>query len=101
MGEFYDCYKKHKIWVKNRQGHGYTNNNYLRYWEEKQVSVANECARIGCDKTAQRGGHVYRPGTGPHPHYYIVPLCNSCNQTNYPDVFEVYEGDLVDAPTQN
>lgn len=92
---------KHKILVKNRIGHGYTNNDFLQFWEENQGRVAKECARIGCVATAQCGGHVYKPGTGPHPHYYIVPLCNSCNHTNYPDGFEVYEDDLADAPTQD
>ena len=92
---------KRKVHVQNRNGHGYTGSGFLDYWEAQTGRLAYSCARIGCTGTADCGGHVYIPGTGPHPHYYIVPLCASCNQTNFPNGYDVYEDNMVDAPTQN
>jgi hypothetical protein len=90
------------VHVQNRKGHGYTDGyDFLDYWEEHSGQVAKKCSRIGCNNKADCGGHVYKYGTGSHPHYYIVPLCNSCNQKEFPNGFDVYADNLVDAPTQD
>lgn len=93
---------RRKVRVQNRKGHSYSGTGFLTHWkDEKGIKNDPDCARIGCDGTADCGGHVYIPGTGPHPHYYIVPLCSSCNQTVFPNGFFVYDDDMVNAPAQD
>lgn len=93
---------RHKVRVQNRKGHSYSGTDFLAFWKEKKgVKKDPVCARIGCDTKADCGGHVYIPGTGPHPRYYIVPLCSSCNHKGFSDGYDVYDDDMVEAPAQN
>ncbi len=93
------------VTVKNREGHEYSEKtNFLEYWKEKKKYSSNHlvsCARIGCSKTASCGGHVYIADTGKHPNYYIVPLCDSCNHTDFKNGFEVEKSELILAPSQD
>ena len=93
--------KRERVLVNNRTGHKYSGAQFLDFWEKETDSVAIECARIGCDNIPTNGGHVYKVGSGPHPHWYIVPLCDSCNQKFFPKGYFVFSDDMVDALYQD
>ena len=94
--------ERHRVHVQNREGHGYSDKrDYLKYWKDQTGQTPKKCANLECDGKAECGGHVYKYHSGSNPHYYIVPLCNSCNHKDFPTGCYVYEDDLVDAPKQD
>ena len=75
-----------KTLVKNVNGssrfaapNGYA--SWLDYWEKKTGITATRCAATDCLKYGRWnlvGAHVQKVG-GYDKHWYIVPLCGSCN----------------------
>ena len=94
-----------KIYVKNLHNgstpppDGY--NSWIRYWLENQckyreIPICPQCKQ----RKAEDGSHVKKVG-GEDNHWYIVPLCESCNERKDDKPFEVNEDMLVPANPQN
>ena len=86
------------IKVKNLNG---TSNNYppdgfdswLSWWENKKSKMANNCANVNCDGTAEVGGHVKCINTN-NNQWFITPLCKKCNNSSNDTEFFVSSNDL-------
>ncbi len=70
--------------------------SWLAYWEAKTGRKAGYCNASSCWNQAQVGAHVMKVNSYGR-HYYIVPLCYSCNART--DEFYVSETDLVPVPS--
>ena len=86
------------IEVKNKKGTsdnsapaGYS--SWLDFWEKKKGQKATQCEVLGCNGSADLGGHVYKVGETAKE--YIVPMCYSCNNKPDGEIFQVWDNDLV------
>jgi len=52
--------------------------SWLRHWENGTGEKKHVCGTIGCNNSAEVGGHVIKVG-GYDRATYIVPICFSCN----------------------
>lgn len=86
------------IKVKNLQGtsdnsvpSGYS--SWLDFWEKKTGRKADKCSNTECYSKASVGAHVIKlDGT---KEWYIVSLCDNCNNYHNEDDFFVNDYDLV------
>lgn len=88
------------MYVKNVNGssrfpapRGYR--SWLEYWETKTGKRAYHCGASGCSKIDIVGAHVQK-AYSPDQHWYITPLCKSCN--GRADIFNVTT-ELVPVPS--
>lgn len=72
------------MYVKNVSGssrfakpRGY--NSWLAYWEAQTGCKVNFCSADDCIRKDLVGAHVQKAYSNDN-HWYIVPLCPSCNQ---------------------
>ncbi len=70
----------------NKAPYGYI--SWLDFWEKKSGKKAHECAH--CRAKATVGAHVQKASIEDR-RWFIVPLCEKCNQKPSTDVFAVYE----------
>lgn len=71
--------------VKNINGTSsapYNRAVWLERYREVTRSTAIYCARLGCDRTARVGAHVQDKDGRSSNRWYIIPLCDSCNNTS-------------------
>lgn len=70
--------------------------SWLDHWETNKNLTAGycRCCKVKIDHNSLVGGHVKKVDSIDNS-YYIVPLCNSCNNYNNTDAFYVNEEDLV------
>jgi len=90
------------MYVKNVNGSGrYSSpkgyNSWLDYWKAKTGTNPSFCSEKSCLNTDLVGAHVQKAYEFDNS-WYIVPLCNSCNQKSSSEVFEVNET-LVPVPS--
>ena len=52
--------------------------SWLKHWEKHSHKKADLCSAYGCMHKATKGGHVQKEDPA-DMHWYIVPLCDSCN----------------------
>ena len=90
------------MYVKNVNGSGrysspsgYT--SWLDYWKKQTGQNPTYCSRKSCLNKDLVGAHVQKAYSTDNS-WYIVPLCNSCNQKSSADVFEV-TATLVPVPS--
>lgn len=90
------------MYVKNVNGSGryssppgYT--SWLDYWKKQTGQNPIYCSEKSCLNTNLVGAHVQK-AYGTDNSWYIVPLCNSCNQKSSKDIFEV-TATLVPVPS--
>lgn len=91
-----------KIAVKNVSGssrfekpRGYA--SWLDYWIAQKGYRPKNCSACGCSPfEGLVGGHVQKV-ISLDTHWYIVPLCKSCNQRT--DIFYVDDSLLVPVPS--
>lgn len=69
--------------------------SWLEYWEKQTGKKESICGAVGCSNTDFVGAHVLKANST-DGHYYITPLCRSCNQRT--DEFDVV-WDLVPVPS--
>jgi hypothetical protein len=72
--------------------------SWLDYWEDKSGKTAWRCSATDCKLYGRInlvGAHVQK-SYSTDQHWYIVPLCKSCNART--DVFEV-DAELVPVPS--
>lgn len=69
--------------------------SWLEYWETKAGKRAYHCGASGCSKIDIVGAHVQK-AYSPDQHWYITPLCRSCNGRS--DTFYVTT-ELVPVPS--
>jgi len=62
--------------------------SWLEFWEAKTGKKANKCAC--CPADAEVGAHVKKDSVFDNE-WYIIPLCNRCNQKPSEDRFYVAE----------
>ncbi|KAA6329914.1 hypothetical protein EZS27_021331 [termite gut metagenome] len=63
--------------------------SWLDYWKKHAERPALFCSNVACgSKNNLVGGHV-RKATKTDGKYYIVPLCDECNNYNNEDKFKV------------
>ena len=67
--------------------------SWLDFWEKSKGRKAGKCSNIYCGQKASVGAHV-KIANGSND-WYIVPLCNACNNYNNDDDFCIDERDLV------
>jgi hypothetical protein len=70
------------ILVKNLNGTSDKRCNcssWLSHWEKYTNSKVTSCSVVGCYESNLVGGHVLK--VGEDNSHYIIPLCNSHNQT--------------------
>lgn len=71
---------------------------YVRQWEAYKCRKAEGCANINCENhqsyDALQGAHV-KLADGDDDHWYITPLCHSCNSDANNDKMVVYKEDLA------
>lgn len=77
----------------NSAPYGYS--SWLDFWEKSTGRKANKCANIDCNLKATVGAHVIK--TSGTKEWYIVPLCDGCNNYHNEDGFFVNDSDLVKA----
>jgi len=53
--------------------------SWLDYWEKQTGEKAYYCSALDCNNTDLVGAHVQKANSDDRS-YYIVPLCNACNQ---------------------
>lgn len=70
--------------------------SWLVYWEAQTGRKSGYCKAGTCLNQATVGAHVMKVDSY-DKHYYIVPLCYSCNGRT--DSFYVNENDLVPVPS--
>lgn len=84
--------------VKNINGSSDNNppdgfDSWKEYWESRKGRRFSRCSNLSCSSAAEVGAHVKKAfGTN---EWYIVPLCNSCNNPSNTDAFEVNASDLL------
>lgn len=69
--------------------------SWLEYWESHTGKKARRCGVDGCNGSDVVGAHVEKV-FGPDHHWYITPLCKSCNERT--DIFDVTT-ELVPVPS--
>ena len=66
--------------------------SWLEWWKKKTGKSCFFCSNISCVRASALGGHVQKDAAD-DDHWYIVPLCDACNQLT--SSFSVPESDLV------
>jgi len=66
---------------KNTRPLGYL--SWLDYWYKKSHSMRIWCARSGCSNECKHGAHVKIVDKRCNKDWYIVPLCESCNNPKH------------------
>lgn len=67
--------------------------SWKEFWESKMNRRLSSCSNLSCDRRADHGGHVKKVhGLG---EWYIVPLCDKCNNPYNTDSFSVKDTDLL------
>ncbi len=67
--------------------------SWKEFWEVKKGRKFSYCACLTCSNQAVYGGHVKKVyGSN---EWYIVPLCEKCNNYANEDPFEVNDSDLL------
>lgn len=69
---------------------------WKEFWETKTERKFGTCSCNGCLSRAEVGAHVQKVDPNDKK-WYIVSLCNSCNNSKNGEVFEVRDYDLVAA----
>lgn len=90
------------MYVKNVNGSGrysspsgYT--SWLDYWKKQTGQNVFFCSKRTCSNTNLVGAHVQKAYSTDY-NWYIVPICNSCNQKSSAEIFEV-TATLVPVPS--
>lgn len=89
--------------VKNKSNHVDEENvDWIELWKEYTGEDDPKCSNLTSCKGISNyivGGHVYKVdenGKATEPGvYYVVPLCQSCNNANNKEPFFVYSSKLV------
>ena len=70
--------------------------SWLEYWEAMTGKKARYCGAMNCYNTVNLVGAHVQKAYSTDQHWYITPLCNSCNGRT--DVFDVTT-ELVPVPS--
>jgi hypothetical protein len=68
--------------VRNLNGSAHTSCNagsWLTYWEKFSRQTAHGCFVSGCTNECSVGGHVQKE-SATDKNWYVVPLCEECNE---------------------
>jgi len=76
--------------TKDRKPYGYS--SWLEFWKKKSGKTKSLCAAKDCTNAVAVGAHVQKDGSNDR-HWYITPLCYSCNAKS--ESFFVSEDNLV------
>ena len=60
---------------------------WISKWEEITGRKAGICSFYGCNKDAKHGGHLWIKFQR-KDHYYIAPICSSCNSPHNDDNYK-------------
>jgi hypothetical protein len=67
--------------------------SWKAFWEDKSGKTFDDCSCSDCNNRAAHGGHVQK--VEGDDKWYIVPLCERCNNRSSDDSFYVRTSDLV------
>lgn len=54
---------------------------WLREWEKYTNESLDRCCFFNCNNDSEVGGHLYLDNDIDGKHYYIAPICKTCNKS--------------------